>query len=132
MLYIHLIDHKNIYCMWKIIYKFFDKLEDKIRGQLSRKPILYAFVGGVGMVLFWRGVWHLADTFMFHHFSLSVVDEINPLAELSYFDGFLSLLVGSLLLLMSGLFVSHFIGNEIIIKSGETTHFDIILDTGIR
>ncbi len=102
--------------MWFGIYNFFDKLEDVIRGSLSRKPIVYAFVGGVGVVLFWRGVWHLTDTFMFYHFGVGGIDEMNPLAELSYFDGFLSLGVGTGLLLLSGLFVSNFIGNEIILS----------------
>ena len=43
------------------IVRFFDKLEDKIRGRLSHHPIFYALVGGIGVVLFWRGVWHTAD-----------------------------------------------------------------------
>ena len=47
--------------MTKNIVKFFDKLEDKTRAMLSRMPILYAFVGGIGVVLFWRGVWHTTD-----------------------------------------------------------------------
>lgn len=102
--------------MWKQTYIFFDKLEDRIRGRLSGKPILYAFVGGVGVVLFWRGVWHITDTFMYRNFAIGAFDEMNPLAELSYFDGFLSLFVGSILLLLTGLFVSNFIGNEIILS----------------
>jgi hypothetical protein len=102
--------------MWKFCYHFFDKLEDRIRGRLSRKPILYAFIGGFGVVLFWRGVWHVVDTFMYRNFAIGAFDEMNPLAELSYFDGFLSLFVGSTILLLTGLFVSNFIGNEILIS----------------
>jgi hypothetical protein len=45
----------------KNIVHFFDKLEDYVRGILSKYPIPYAFVGGVSIVLFWRGVWHTAD-----------------------------------------------------------------------
>jgi hypothetical protein len=45
------------------IFHFFDKLEDRVRGFLSRKPTLYAIIAGFAIVLFWRGVWHTADLF---------------------------------------------------------------------
>ena len=54
----------------KSIIKFFDKIEDKIRGKLSHYPIFYAFIGGVGIVIFWRGVWHTADFFTGSYFFL--------------------------------------------------------------
>jgi hypothetical protein len=41
--------------MTRNILAFFDKLEDKTRAKLSRVPLLYAFLGGIGIVLFWRG-----------------------------------------------------------------------------
>src|SRR3989338_4137043 len=95
------------------LYRFFDKLEDKVRGRLSHWPIVYGFIGGVGIVLFWRGVWHTAD-----YYSAIILgrtaDTSIDLNSLS--DGLLSLVVGSALLLISGLFVSSFIGNEIIIS----------------
>lgn len=97
------------------IIKFFDKLEDKVRRWFSRWPILYGFIGGIGIVLFWRGVWHTADF-------VSVVllnGDVSSMALLdirSALDGPLSFLVGSVLLLISGIFVSSFIGNEIIIS----------------
>ncbi|MCX6718865.1 MAG: hypothetical protein NTZ38_00600 [Candidatus Taylorbacteria bacterium] len=47
--------------MLKNILNFFDKLEDVVRAHLSRYPIAYTFVGGIAIVLFWRGVWHTAD-----------------------------------------------------------------------
>lgn len=78
------------------ILKFFDKLEDQTRSKLSRSPLLYAFLGGVGIVLFWRGVWHLAD-------------EIN-------LSSILSITIGALILLITGVFVSAFIGNSLIIS----------------
>ena len=78
------------------IVKFFDKLEDKIRGKLSHYPILYAFIGGVGVVLFWRGVWHTADDM-----------SLGSIA---------SLVIGSTLLLMTGVFVAAFIGSRLIIS----------------
>ena len=77
------------------ITKFFDKLEDKIRGKLSHRPIIYAFIGGVGIVLFWRGVWLTADIFPF-------------------LNGPISIIISLILLLMTGLFVSFFIGHYII------------------
>src|SRR3989344_3609407 len=78
-----------------IIY-FFDKLEDKIRGKLSRAPILYALLGGVGVVLFWRGVWHIADE--------------------ASLNSFLSIMLGTIILLITGIFVSAFVGNRLIIS----------------
>ncbi len=83
--------------MWiKKIVRFFDKLEDKIRGKLSHYPILYALVGGIGIVLFWRGVWHTAD-------------DINISSSVSLF-------LGMVILLMTGVFVAEFIGNRLIIS----------------
>ena len=102
--------------MFKIIYTFFDKLEDRIRGRLSRKPIGYAFLGGVGIVLFWRGVWHSVDAFMVHYFSATPFDASIDITGLPWWDGPLSLAVGTVLLLLSGLFVANFIGNEVILS----------------
>lgn len=76
--------------------KFFDKLEDKIRGKLSHYPIIYALIGGIGIVLFWRGTWHLAD-------------EID-IGSVS------SIIIGVVVLLLTGVFVSAFIGNKLIIS----------------
>jgi uncharacterized protein YneF (UPF0154 family) len=78
------------------LIKFFDKLENKIRTRLSRYPILYALIGSVGIILLWRGVWMMAD-------SLGI-------------GGFMSAFLGVVLLLLIGLFVSFFVGSEIIIS----------------
>jgi len=83
--------------MIKKIVHFFDRIEDKVRGHLSRYPIAYAFIGGVGIVLFWRGVWHSAD-------------EIPILS-----NSWVSLGTGSLILLLIGVFVSVFVGNKLIL-----------------
>lgn len=76
--------------------KFFDKLEDRMRGGLSHYPILYALIGGIGVVLFWRGIWHIAD-------------EIN-------LGSVVSIVLGTIILLITGIFVSAFIGNRLIIS----------------
>lgn len=86
--------------------KFFDKMEDSVRDHLSHHPILYGFVGGVGVVLFWRGVWHTADVLeMTTIWGAYLLSPIN------------SLIVGSILLLISGLFVSVLIGESVIIHT---------------
>jgi len=91
------------------IVLFFDKLEDKVRAKLSRYPILYAFLGGIGVVLFWRGVWHTAD--------LATLVVAGEEASLAYFlDGPVSLVIGSVILLLTGAFVSSFIGTRLIIS----------------
>lgn len=80
----------------KKIIQLFDHLEDMVRSHLSRYPIVYALLGGVGVVLFWRGVWHSADGIPF----LS--------------NAWVSLLVGSGILLITGIFVSAFVGSRLI------------------
>ncbi|HLD70863.1 MAG TPA: hypothetical protein VI937_03195 [Negativicutes bacterium] len=98
------------------LIKFFDKLEDKTRYRLSKLPILYAIIGGIGIVLFWRGVWHTADYLMLRYVYVKFEGSSIDLSEAIWWDGPLSFLIGTVLLLMSGLFVSNFIGNEIIIS----------------
>lgn len=83
--------------MVKKVVKFFDKIEDKVRSFLSRHPIIYAFIGGIGIVLFWRGVWHTADLFPF-------------------LNGPISIIISIVILLITGLFVSFFIGHSIILS----------------
>lgn len=79
-----------------MIYKFFDKLEDKIRRKLTHFPIFYAFIGSVGIISIWRGIWVISDDWNM--------------------SGFSSLAIGILLTLLTGLFVSFFIGDNIIIS----------------
>ena len=76
--------------------QFFDKLEDRVRRKLSHYPIIYAFIGGIGIVLFWRGVWHTAD-------------DMN-------ISSIISLIIGTSILLITGVFVSSFIGSRLIIS----------------
>jgi hypothetical protein len=95
------------------IVRFFDKLEDKIRGSLSHYPILYALIGGVGIVLFWRGIWHTMDAVSFY---VLQTDGMSTVDFPSLIDGLVSLGLGTLLLLPTGLFVVNFIGSGIIVS----------------
>ena len=90
--------------MKKIIH-FFDKLEDHVRGGLSLYPIIYAFIGGVGVVLFWRGVWHTADILM---------QQGGVWGEVFYEPT--TVLWTTAMMLLTGLFVSFFIGERIVIS----------------
>lgn len=100
----------------KKIIQFFDKLEDKIRRLLSRQPLWYAFIGGIGIVLFWRGVWHTADYISNEVLAISSSGRLSQsLSGLFLLDGILSIVAGSIMLLMTGVFVSSFIGNEVIL-----------------
>lgn len=79
------------------IVRYFDKLEDKVRARLSRMPIVYSFIGAVGIILVWKGIWETAEWF--------------PLL-----DGPGSIIIGTAILLITGLLVSFFIGDTIIIS----------------
>jgi hypothetical protein len=83
--------------MIKRIVRFFDKFEDRVRARLSRTPILYALIGGVGIVLFWKGVWEAAE-------------------QIPSLYGLNSAVVGVLIMLPTGLLVSFFIGDNIILS----------------
>lgn len=100
----------------KKILNFFDKFEDHVRGWLSHYPIFYAIIGGVGIVLFWRGVWLTAD-FIFEIWFACLPHTCSTInsASIPWWDGPLSFLIGLAILLATGVFVSNFIGNEIII-----------------
>ena len=82
--------------MFKRTFSFFDKLEDKTRGFLSHYPTIYAIIGGVGLILFWRGIWEG-----------SINIGMSNLA---------SIVIGTLILLTTGIFVSYFIGDQILLS----------------
>jgi len=94
--------------MFKAVNRFFDKLEDKVRFKLSNYPITFAFIGGFAIVEFWRGVWHLTD-WLFVKIGYDAYGWQSSLA---------SIIVASLILLMTGLYVSLFLANDNIIVSG--------------
>lgn len=81
--------------LFRSVYHFFDKFEDHNRAVLSHYPIVYAIIGGFGVVQYWRGVWHLADEWGMSSWA--------------------SLLIGLVVMLASGLLVSFFIGDNIIL-----------------
>ena len=83
--------------MVRKILSFFDKLEDLVRSNLSHSPIVYALVGAVGIILLWKGVWEVAEM-------------IPGLYGLG------SIIMGVIILLVSGLLVSFFIGDSIILS----------------
>jgi hypothetical protein len=87
------------------IYHFFDKLEDHIRAVLSTHKFIYTFIGGTGVVLFWRGVWHTADVLERSTWWGSVI-----------FSATGSVVLSVIILLATGLFVSMFIGDSIIMS----------------
>jgi hypothetical protein len=91
--------------MIKKVVNFFDKLEDIIRGVLSRHPIVYTLIGGVAIVLFWRGVWHTAD----------ILQARGGLWGWFFYEP-TNLLIVIIILLATGLFVSYFIGDTILIS----------------
>lgn len=91
--------------MIRNIISFFDKFEDRVRGHLSRYPIVYTIIGGTAIVLFWRGVWHTADILQ---------DKGGILGFIFYEPVNLVLMVA--LLLATGLFVSYFIGDTILMS----------------
>ena len=76
--------------------RFFDKLENYVRGYLSRYPIVYGTIAGVAIVSFWRGVWETSDLL-----------KIPPQG---------SLLGVFLILLAIGVLVTEFMGNRIIVS----------------
>jgi low affinity Fe/Cu permease len=76
-------------------FHFFDRLVDKTRHELSKHPIVYAFIGGLATVLFWRGVWEFANYFPFLTPGVSIV-------------------ISVVVLIFTGTFVSFFVGEQII------------------
>ncbi len=87
------------------IYSLFDKLEDRIRAWLSRRPKLYAFIAGAAIVMLWRAIWHIADMFEAYGGWFGFL-----------FSPPVTLVTTTLVLLGSGLFVSFFVGDAIIMS----------------
>lgn len=71
-------------------------MEDVIRGKLTHYPILYAIIGSIATVSIWRGIWEVSDIWGI--------------------PGWVSAIGGVVLAIATGLFVSFFIGENIIIS----------------
>lgn len=71
------------------------RMEEYARKYFERMPFAQAFLAGVGVIIFWRGIWEWLDDI-----------EVSPFA---------SVLIGTLILACVGVFVQTFIGNTIII-----------------
>lgn len=87
--------------MFHKIIRFFDKLEDRIRETLSRFPVIYSIIGGVAIVVFWRGIWVIFDN----------IDIFNGMS-----GGIITVIMSTVVMLGTGLFVSFFVGDRIILS----------------
>ena len=78
------------------MFKYFMRIARKEKNSLDRwKQMIEAFIVAAGIILFWRGVWHLADVFVFpHDYTLSA---------------WVSLIVGGLMLVLTKNFVKQFL-----------------------
>lgn len=90
--------HGGARSMIQKAFALFKRLETRLRTKLSHHPILYTFIGGVAIVLFWKGVWDTADLFPF-------------------LEGPVLILISFVVLLITGLFVSFFVGDRMILSN---------------
>jgi uncharacterized membrane protein len=79
-----------------VIHKIIDSIERKARIKLVHHPLVYALIGSVGIVSIWRGIWHISDDWGVSSWA--------------------SLIFGIAITVLTGLFVSFFIGENIIIS----------------
>ena len=93
--------------MFDFLAQFFDRLEDKVRIKISRYPIFFALVGGFAIVEFWRGVWQLTDYLFLNYLNLPIE---------GFWSNLISVIVGTFILLVTGLYVSLFISDSVIIS----------------
>lgn len=73
------------------------KIEERARVYFEKIPFIHAFLAGIGVIIFWRGVWELLDRL-----------GVSPVE---------SILLGSLILGGVGVFIQTFLGNTLIIKN---------------
>lgn len=95
--------------------KFYRRIELRVQNYLSHYPRVYALIVGIGIVLFWRGVWHSVDDL---HTTIRYIasDPSSPFLFPTWWDGPVSFLFGSTILGVTGAFTSSFIGNELILS----------------
>jgi hypothetical protein len=83
----------------KNITKSLLRSEASARKFFEQYPFLQALLAGIGVIIFWRGIWEW-------------LDDINV-------SPFSSIIIGAVILLGVGAFLQTFIGNTIIIKNVE-------------
>jgi hypothetical protein len=88
------------------VIKIFDRFEDRVRGRLSKTPIIYAFIAGIAIVLFWRGVWDTADLVAYQYDGIWSFIFYPPV----------ELILSTIVLLATGLFFSFFVGDRLVIS----------------
>lgn len=91
------------------------RFETKIIAYLSHRPKFYALVVGIGIVLFWRGIWHTADQ-IHEYLSYGLISSSLDTFSSPWWDGPFSLIIGVIVLYFTGAFTSSFIGNELILS----------------
>lgn len=102
----NLLNNKIPNTMLKKIINFFDKTEDETRSKLSHHPIVYAFIGGLAVVMFWRAVWETID----------ILWRMDNIFLNWFFYPPLQIIVSMIILLITGLMVSNFIGDRILLS----------------
>ncbi|HRY62833.1 MAG TPA: hypothetical protein P5056_03640 [Candidatus Paceibacterota bacterium] len=85
----------------KKLLKFFDKLEDHVREYLSGVPVIYSLIGATAIVVFWDGISRVMD-------SIEIFD--------GFWGGMLAIFISVVVLLLTGLLVSFFVGDVIILS----------------
>jgi hypothetical protein len=75
-------------------------------------------VAGIGIVLFWRGVWHSAD--VVHYLIEHALSNGSSSLQYVWWDGPLSFVVGGAILWFTRAYVSSFIGSELILSGLRT------------
>ncbi len=76
------------------IISYVEEKESTLRNYLRKHPFLYTFIGSIAVILFWRGIWHTADL-------------------IPFLNGPVSIIVGGLILVVTGLFIASFFGEII-------------------
>lgn len=92
------------------------KFKHRIQSHLSKHPKTYALIVGIGIVLFWRGVWHTVDHLHDIYSNTAMYYSALGLPMAPWWDGPLSFIVGCTILYFTGAFTSSFIGNELILS----------------
>ncbi len=100
---------------------FFNKIEKKItkiqlknRNFLAKHKFFYSLLGATGVVLYWRGVWHMAD----------ILENRGGFLEI-FFSPIGSLILGILILSFGGILVQELIGTDTIISGLKKQKRDI-------